>query len=333
MKRAARELDTRRRVPAHERAAAIMSTNAPLFPASTPLAEARRTLAELVFDTDGAVYVSDSNGRLMGAVPATHLLRSTDADTLASLVQPVPASAAPEMDQEHVAALAVHHNMVDVPVVDADGRFMGVVPGRTLIRVLRQEHVEDMHKLAGIVHQVNYAAHALELSPWRRVRDRLPWLLVGLAGSGVAAAVVASFEATLAQNLAIAFFVPAIVYLADAIGTQTEAVAVRGLSLTHAPLRAILVREMSAGALIGVALGAGAAPLVGIFFGDWRLALAVALSIAAAGGVASTVGLLLPWVLSRHGFDPAFGSGPVATVIQDVLSLIVYFSIAGLLMR
>lgn len=310
-----------------------MTADAPVFPGVTPIAEVRRALAERSFDADAAVYVSDGDGRLTGLVRPAHLMRPEGATALDDLVQQLPASASPEMDQEHVAALAVHHNMADVPVVDAQGRFLGVVAGRTLIRVLRQEHVEDMHKLAGIVHQVNYAAHALELSPWRRVRDRLPWLLVGLAGSAVAAAVVASFERTLAQNLAIAFFVPAIVYLADAIGTQTEAVAVRGLSLTHAPLRMILARELSAGLLIGAALGATAAPLVGIFFGDWRLALSVALSIALAGGVASTVGLLLPWLLSHRGFDPAFGSGPVATVIQDVLSLIVYFSIAGLLMR
>lgn len=323
----------RRRVPAHESARAIMSANAPVFAGTTPIADVRRSLAERSFDAESTVFVEDGDGRLAGTVGTVRVFRSTDTATLADLADALPAAAWAEMDQEHVAALAVRHNLTDVPVVDGDGRFLGVVPGRTLIRVLRQEHVEDMHKLAGIVHQVNYATHALELSPWRRVRDRLPWLLVGLAGSAVAAAVVASFEATLAQNLAIAFFVPAIVYLADAIGTQTEAVAVRGLSLTHAPLHTILVRELSAGVLIGVALGAGAAPLVGIFFGDWRLALAVALSIAVAGGVASTVGLLLPWALSHRGFDPAFGSGPVATVIQDVLSLIVYLSIAGLLMR
>jgi magnesium transporter len=159
------------------------------------------------------------------------------------------------------------------------------------------------------------------------VRDRLPWLIVGLVGSAAAASVMAGYEATLSRNVVIAFFVPAIVYLADAIGTQTEAVAVRGLSLTHAPLGAILLREITAGFLIGLALALVAGPAIAFWFADVRLAFAVSASIVAAGTVATTIGLLLPWTLSRFGLDPAFGSGPVATVIQDVLSLIVYFAL------
>jgi magnesium transporter len=138
---------------------------------------------------------------------------------------------------------------------------------------------------------------------------------------------MASFEATLAHNVVVAFFVPAIVYLADAIGTQTEAVAVRGLSLTHAPLGAILAREVLTGVIIGLALALIAAPAIFVWFADSRLAFAVAASIVAAGTAATTIGLLLPWTLSRFGLDPAFGSGPVATVIQDVLSLTVYFTL------
>lgn len=308
-----------------------MTANVPVFAAMTTAQAARAALVRASYDID-TVYVTDPDGGLKGALPAAHLYRAADGATVGSLAKPTPTFAVDTMDQEHVAALAGQHGVADVPIVDALGKFLGVVPGRTLIRVLRHEHVEDMHKLAGIIHQVNYAAHALEFSPWRRVRDRLPWLFVGLAGSGVAAWVMASFERALLSNVAIAFFVPAIVYLADAIGTQTEAVAVRGLSLTHAPLSAILVRELSAGLLIGVALGLAAAPMIGFAFGDWPLAATVAISIAAAGGVASTVGLLLPWMLSHTGFDPAFGSGPVATVIQDVLSLLVYFGIAALLL-
>ncbi len=308
-----------------------MTVNVPAFATTTTVRAARVALVRGTYDID-TVYVIDPEGGLKGSLSTISLYRASEDTTLGSLAVPPPALAVETMDQEHVAALAGQHGVADVPIVDALGKFLGVVGGRTLIRVLRHEHVEDMHRLAGIIHQVNYAAHALEFSPWRRVRDRLPWLLVGLAGSGVAAWVMASFEQALLSNVAITFFVPAIVYLADAIGTQTEAVAVRGLSLTHAPLSAILVRELSAGLLIGMALGITAAPMIGFVFGDWLLAATVAISIAAAGGVASTVGLLLPWMLSHAGFDPAFGSGPVATVIQDVLSLLVYFGVATLLL-
>jgi magnesium transporter len=321
----------RTRTPPHKTAAAIMSRTPAVFAANQTAADTIDALRAQPAQAEGCVYATDRDGRLVGCVRLASLLRAAPDQALGALAEHTQAATA-DMDQEHVAALAADHGMSEVPVTDDGGRLTGVVTAPTLIRVVRQEHVEDVHRLAGIVHQTNYAAHALEISPWRRVRDRLPWLIVGLVGSAGAASVMAGFESTLAGNVVIAFFVPAIVYLADAIGTQTEAVAVRGLSVTHAPLGAILAREVLAGFLIGLSLALIAGPVIAVWFADARLALAVAASIVAAGTVATTIGLLLPWTLSRFGFDPAFGSGPVATVIQDVLSLVVYFALVVAIM-
>jgi magnesium transporter len=167
----------------------------------------------------------------------------------------------------------------------------------------------------------------------RQARHRLPWLLVGLVGSMVAAVVVSRFERVLRRELAVAYFVPAIVYLADAIGTQTEAIVVRGLSLSRLSLRHLLAGEVSTGLLIGLVLAILALPMVALAFGDVRLAIAVAAAILAAGTVATTIGLLLPWLMQRLGSDPALGSGPLATIIQDVLSLVIYFAIVSVVMR
>jgi magnesium transporter len=139
------------------------------------------------------------------------------------------------------------------------------------------------------------------------------------------------FEAQLAANIAIAFFIPAIVYLADAVGTQTEAVAVRGLSLSSSDLRPLLFGEIGTGILIGMALGSVAFPIVWLSFGSATLAATVAVALMAAGSVASTIGFLLPWSFAKLGYDPALGSGPVATVVQDVLSLLIYFLVASIL--
>ena len=238
-----------------------------------------------------------------------------------------------DADPEHVASAALRHGMAAVPVVDHGGHLLGVVPPRTLMEVLRREHIEDLHRMAGIRRETTQARLAIEAPPVRRVRDRLPWLLAGLAGSVLATGVVATFEAALQAKIALAFFVPAIVYLADAIGTQTEAIAVRGLSLSHAPMRELVWGEMRTGLMIGVVLGALAWPAVWLVFADAQLASAVALSLVAAGTVATTIGLTLPWLLARLGRDPAFGSGPIATIVQDVLSLAIYFAVASALMR
>jgi magnesium transporter len=193
------------------------------------------------------------------------------------------------------------------------------------MRILRREHVEDIHHLAGITRESDRAREAIEEAPMRRVRHRLPWLLVGLGGSMVATFVVSRFESALAAVPALAFFVPGLVYLADAIGTQSEAVAVRGLSLSHVGLAKLIGGELRTGLLIGLVLALLALPMIWAVFGDLQLAVAVTLALAGASVVASVLGLLLPWLLARMGSDPAYGSGPLATIVQDVLSLLIYF--------
>ena len=198
--------------------------------------------------------------------------------------------------------------------------------------ILRDEHLEDLHHMAGILGRSEAAMAALTAPPYRRALYRLPWLLVGMAGSALATAMMARFEAALAAHIAVAFFIPAIVYLADAVGTQSEAVAVRGLSLTGADLAPLLAGEFGTGILIGLALGMLAFPLVWLSFGSAALAMTVAIALVVASSVATTIGFLLPWLFARLGYDPALGSGPVGTVVQDVLSLLIYFQLAAVLL-
>ncbi|MGH6720228.1 MAG: magnesium transporter [Alphaproteobacteria bacterium] len=293
--------------------------------ASDTVGAVLQALRGMRFASAEAVYLTDAEGRYEGLVPMAALLAAGTNLALGTLARRDAPAVTPDTDQEHVAALANDYRLSAVPVVDDRGGLLGVVPPEALIEVLHREHVEDLHRLAGIVLGARDARRAIEDPPLRRVRRRVPWLLVGLAGSVVATALVARFEAVLKDSVALAFFIPAIVYLADAIGTQTETVAVRGLSVVHRPLGRLLAGEALTGFLIGLVLALFSLPLVWLGFGDWALALTVALAILAAGTVAAAIGMVLPWLLSRFGADPAFGSGPVATIIQDVLSLLLYF--------
>lgn len=286
---------------------------------------ARERLLGRAFDCADAVYLVEHDQRLVGLVPLPALLGAPRDAKLSDLATiPAPGVLA-DADQEHVASRAILHGLSSMPVVDHAHRLLGVVPAHTLLEVLRHEHVEDLHRLAGIRHETVRARTAIEAPPLRRARDRLPWLLVGLAGSGLATFVMAQFEASLAAQVAIAFFVPGLVYLADAIGTQTEAIAVRGLSLSHAPLGRLIAGEFRTGILIGAILGLLSFAGVWLAFGNLRLAAAVSTALLAAAALATTVGLVFPWGLARLGRDPAYGSGPLATIIQDVLTLLIYF--------
>lgn len=287
-------------------------------------------LARLVADKpENVEIICVTNGpdEFAGALPIGRLFAVDGAVVLREAMDPAFPRIGPAADQETAASLALHHHVDALPVVDSEGRLLGVMPSQALLQALRREHVEDLHLLAGIRREGAQARHAIEDPPMRRVRHRLPWLLVGLAGSAFATAAMAMMEVTLQANVAIAFFVPALVYLADAIGTQTEAVAVRGLSLTRAGLAPLLAGELRTGMLIGAILGLLSFAPIWLAFGDPRLAAAVALSILVAGTVANGIGLFFPWLLKRLGFDPAYGTGPGSTVVQDVCTILVYFGV------
>jgi magnesium transporter len=315
-----------------ETAARLLVTRLPVARPEDRVGDALTGLRGRTFDCVTEVYVCEASGRLLGRAPLHELLTAPTDAPLGEVMRPIPAHASASTDQEHVATLALRHELVAVPVLDDDGRLTGAVPPEALLQVLRHEHVEDLHRLAGIRRERTKLRRAMEEPPARRARDRLPWLLVGLLGSVAATAVVARFEAVLEARVAVAFFIPGIVYLADAIGTQTEAIVVRSLSIGSYSLRRLVWGEARAGVLIGLLLGAPVLAAVLLAFRDLRLAIVVATSVFASGALATTVGVGLPWALKRAGRDPAFGSGPIATVVQDVLSIAIYFLVAQALL-
>jgi magnesium transporter len=164
-----------------------------------------------------------------------------------------------------------------------------------------------------------------------RLAHRLPWLAVGLAGAMLAAGLVSAFEETLRENVLLAFFVPAVVYMADAIGTQTETVVIRGIAL-DVPLRSIAKRELLSGAAVGCLLASAFFVFVAAVWEDGRVALVVAVALLVSATIATAIAMTLPYLFDRRGIDPAFGSGPIATVIQDLLSIAVYFLAAAALL-
>ena len=306
---------------------------------AVPTAAATDTVREVIeslsggrFDTVHAVYVLGSERTLVGAVPLVSLFAAAPNASVADLMLRDPLAVRADVDREEAASVAIREELAVVPVVDEQRRFIGVFPPRAIMNVLRAEHLEDLHHMAGIWQRSEQARRALVASPLQRARYRLPWLVIGLAGSMLAASVVAQFEAILQSQIAIAFFMPAIVYLADAVGTQSEAVAVRGLSLTDAGIGRLLAGEIAAGLLIGATLAVVAGGFTIAVFHDVGLALTVGVSLLGACAIATSLGLSLPWGFAKVGWDPALASGPVGTIIQDVLSLLIYFGAATLIL-
>jgi magnesium transporter len=289
----------------------------------------RASLAGLDLETLDDVVVCDgtSTRLLVGLIPVQRLFAAPASATAADILDPDPPVVTPGVDPEHAAWKAVRHGESSLAVVDGEGRFRGLVPPAKLLGVLLAEHDEDFARLGGYLASTRTAVLAAEEPVLRRLWHRLPWLALGLLGAAVSAWMVGGFEGRIEADVRIAFFIPGVVYLADAVGTQTEAVVVRGLSV-GAPMRRALTLEILTGPALGALMAAVSLVAVWTSMGDARVAVAVAVALLAACSVATLVAATLPWALARRGHDPAFGSGPLATVLQDLLSLLIYLAVA-----
>ena len=317
--------------PYHREAAAShMTANIPRAEFDTPVSEVIEALQGQLYDCADTVFVVDETGHLLGIVRINDLLRN-GARRIGDIMQEEHEAVHAGDDQEKIAWLAIQLDMISVPVVDDLGRLIGAVPPEAVFRILRDEHMEDLQRLAGIATHEQGAEAALEASVVNRFARRLPWLVFGLLASSLITLVMVGFEHTLSQNVAAAFFVPALVYIAGAIGTQAVSVSVRSLSMQDVEIGPLLRDELVIGLAIGTVLGLLAAGAVLLAFGEVPLALAVGLSVLGGGAVSALAGFALPWAFMRMGFDPALGSGPICTILQDVSSLTLYFVLVTVL--
>lgn len=261
-----------------------------------------------------------------GLVPVERLLAADQQAPLGGLMDPDPPVVTFDTDEE-VAA----HEMADrgrgcLVVVGPGGGLIGLVFPEQMLRVLLDEHDEDMARIGGYLASSRQARHAAREGLLLRLWHRLPWIVVGLLGAMLSAVLMGAFEEELDANVLIALFVPAIVYMAGAVGVQTQTVLIRAFAV-GVGTREIFLREIATGLMIGLVTG-------GLFFafalagwGDANVALAVALALFASSVASTLVAMLLPTLFARLGADPAFGSGPLATLIQDLFSILVYFGV------
>jgi magnesium transporter len=310
-------------------------TDVPLCGPDTTMTELHAMLIGRTYESTADVVVctfdDDAGHRLLGLIPLERVLAADPTRLARDLMDPDPPVVLPELNQEKAAWRAANHGQSSLAVVDPDGVFRGLVPQARLLTVMLTEHDQDLARLGGFLSSASSARHAMDEPIRARLWHRLPWLMLGLLGSAGAAALVQGFQADLMSDVRLAFFIPGIVYMADAVGTQTETLVIRGLSV-GVPIRRVFRLETLTGLLVGLVLAAITLPAVWLVLGSPELALTLSLSLVAACAVATVVAMSLPWLMSRGGRDPAYGSGPLATVVQDLLSLVIYFAIASTIM-
>lgn len=164
------------------------------------------------------------------------------------------------------------------------------------------------------------------------IEHRIPWLFIGLVGGLLTTVIVSKYEALLSLDVRLAFFIPIILYITDAVGTQTETIYVRALSNQK---KIHFIKYFLKESCIGFGLGIIIGILLGVFAAYWltssRIGLTIGLTMLINLTIAPTLAVFIPSILYKEHADPALGSGPLATIIQDLISLLIYFFAASII--
>jgi len=281
------------------------------------------------FTTINYVYLTDTHRKLVGVVSLRELFQSSQQTILNDICTSKLITARPHTDQERVARLALHNSLKAIPVIDADHIFLGAVTSDSILKILDQEHQEDVLRDSGISLFGKDSLTLVDQSIKKNIFVRLPWLVVGLLGGAVAAVVVAYFEEAIATVVLLAAFIPAVVYLADAVGSQTQTLLIRSLAVTpNTSYKKYLGRELLVSLGIAFSLAVFVGVGVWLFLFDITLVYILSLTTLCTIFATAIISVSLPFFFKRLGSDPAIASGPLATVIRDVSSLLIYFAIA-----
>jgi magnesium transporter len=287
------------------------------------MAESKETIYE--------VYAVDPNGTLLGAVSLRNLVLARAGQPLSAVMNAEVVSVPPEMDQEDVARLFEHYDLLAVPVVDEKRKLLGIVTVDDVVSVLKQEQAEDIQKL-GAVQPTEEGYFQTDF--WTFVRKRAGWLIAIFMGEIVTASVLEHYEGIRRAFIAVEVFVPLIISSGGNTGSQASSLVIRGLALGEfgpgAAIR-ILWREVRMGLVLGGFLGT-IGLIRALLGGHGGLALAVGIALIAVVTFGSVIGAVLPLLIKRLGFDPAVSSGPFIASLVDIIGIGIYLKIATMVL-
>ena len=273
------------------------------------------------------IFVIDPRHTPIGHIALSRLLRNRRPVLISELMEPIGTPFPVTMDQEDLAHEFRQRDLTSAPIVDGDGRLLGVVTIDDIVDVIDEEHEDDLLRMGGV------AEADLFEDTWDTTKARFHWLFVNLGTAVMASAVIALFEATIDQIVALAVLMPIVASMGGNAGTQTLTVAVRALAmrqLTRRNAMRILAKEVTVGGINGVLLAIIAGTLAALWFTDPVIGGVIAIAMVANLVVAGFCGVAIPLALDRLKIDPAIASTVVLTTVTDVVGFFAFLGLAAL---
>jgi magnesium transporter len=277
-----------------------------------------------------SIYVVDDEGKLKGRLSLKDLLTTSTKTHISEIYIPKVDSVNVNEDPEEVARIMSKYDLEAIPVVDEIGRLVGRITIDDIVDVIREEAEKDYQMAAGITQDVE-----ADDSIWKLTKARLPWLIIGMMGGIGAASIINSFQAVMVQYKILLIFVPLIQATAGNVGVQSSAIMVQGLANDSVKGEVLkrLLKEFMLGLINGLVL-AGIVLLIShfAFHTEYLVSATICIALISVIIIAALIGTFIPVFLDSRGIDPAVATGPFITTGNDIFGILIYFSIAKLIL-
>ena len=276
-----------------------------------------------------SIYVVDDEDHLKGRLSLKDLLTTSTKTHIKDIYIPKVDSVNVNEKPEEVAKIMSKYDLEAIPVVDEIGRLVGRITIDDIVDVIKEEAEKDYQLAAGISQDVE-----ADDSIWDLTRARLPWLFLGLLGGVGAAAIMGSFESMMSKHAILFFFTPLIAAMAGNTGVQSSAIMVQGLANDDlkGSIGSRLIKEMLLALLNGLILASLLLLFTWIWKGNFLTSVAISISLVTVTVVAGIIGTFIPLFLHKRGIDPAIATGPFITTSNDIFGILIYFSIAKVIL-
>jgi magnesium transporter len=331
------ELEGLLQYPAHT-AGGIMTTEFVQLNPGMTVREALKHIRTVAREKESiyACYVMQpGTGHLLGAVSLRDLVMGELETPVIDVMRKKPVTVKALDDQEEVAKKISKYNLLAVPVLEKDGNVVGFVTVDDVVDVLIEEGTEDILRMAGVepgaLDKPYFSNPILQV-----VRKRIGWLLLLFVAGTLTSAVLHRFEDELAAVVALAFFIPLLIGTGGNAGAQTVMTVIRSLSLGEVKVQhawRVVLREATTGLVVGLMVATVAFGQALLWKAPLPLALTVSVTMLAICVWSTTVGSLIPIAAERVGVDPAVLSAPMITTLVDATGLVIYFTIAKIILR
>jgi len=320
-----------RRLAGHEEgtAGAIMTSEYAVLTADLTVREALSKLRREAPDKETIyrAYVIDGDRKLIGSLRLQTLILASPKQLIGDVMERETRAVNVDDDQEEVARSIAKYDIIAVPVVDANGRLVGIVTHDDATDVLQAEATEDFQKVGSVGSMADSIASA---SIGLLYKNRIFWLVLLVFGNLLSGAGLAFYEDTIAAYVVLVFFLPVLIGSGGNAGSQSSTLMVRALATGDVQMKdwgRMLLRELSVATLLGLTMAVAISAIAG-YRGGWEVAAVVAGSMLLIVTMGSLIGMSMPFLLSRLKLDPATASAPLIASIADILGVVIYFSIA-----